>query len=42
MDTDTTNIPSFNNLYDTVVSIDKTFADNTAKAINRNVTARNW
>ncbi|MBR5982790.1 MAG: DUF1016 family protein [Bacteroidales bacterium] len=35
-------IPSFNNLFDTVSGIDKAFADNTAKAINRNITARNW
>ena len=33
---------SFNNLFDTVSSLDKAFADNTAKAINRNITARNW
>lgn len=39
---DTSNIPSFNNLVDKVVGIDKAFADNTAKAINRNITARNW
>lgn len=42
MDIASTNLPSFNNLYDMVVGIDKTFSDNTAKAINRNVTARNW
>ncbi|MBR5167149.1 MAG: DUF1016 family protein [Salinivirgaceae bacterium] len=37
-----TNKLSFNNLFDTVSSLDKAFADNTAKAINRNITARNW
>ena len=39
---DTSNIPSFNNLVDAVNGLDKAFADNTAKAINRNITARNW
>ena len=39
---ETNNISSFNNLFDTVTSIDKAFSDNTAKAINRNLTARNW
>ena len=37
-----TNKLSFNNLFDAVSSLDKAFADNTAKAINRNITARNW
>lgn len=39
---ETNNISTFNNLFDTVTSIDKVFSDNTAKAINRNLTARNW
>ena len=33
---------SFETLYGTVVHVDKAFAENTAKAINKNVTARNW
>ena len=37
-----TNKLSFNNLSDTVSSLDKAFADNTAKAIIRNITARTW
>ncbi|MBO7481834.1 MAG: DUF1016 family protein [Bacteroidales bacterium] len=39
---ETNNISTFSNLFDTVTSIDKAFSDNTAKAINRNLTARNW
>ena len=32
----------FNNLCNTVSQIDEVFEDNTAKAINKNITARNW
>jgi hypothetical protein len=32
----------FNNLCNAVSQIDKVFEDNTAKAINKNITARNW
>lgn len=35
-------ISSFEGLYNTVTRVDKAFADNTAKAINKNLTARNW
>ena len=35
-------IVSFDNLCNMVTGVDKAFADNTAKAINKNVTARNW
>lgn len=35
-------IASFEGLYNTVTRVDKAFADNTAKAINKNLTARNW
>ena len=37
-----TDIVSFDNLCNTVTKVDKAFANNTAKAINKNVTARNW
>ena len=32
----------FDRLYKSVVKLDEAFEDNTAKAINRNITARNW
>ena len=32
----------FDKLYKSVVKLDEAFEDNTAKAINRNITARNW
>ena len=32
----------FDKLYKSVVTLDEAFEDNTAKAINRNITARNW
>ncbi len=33
---------NFENLSDTLLSLNKVFEENTAKAINRNITARNW
>ena len=32
----------FDKLYKSVEKLDAAFEDNTAKAINRNITARNW
>lgn len=33
---------NFENLSDTLLSLNKVFEEDTAKAINRNITARNW
>ena len=33
---------TFENLYKTVENLNEVFEDNAAKAINRNITARNW
>ena len=37
-----TNIIDFNGLCNAISKIDEAFEENTAKAINKNVTARNW
>ena len=33
---------NFENLSETLLNLNKVFEDGTAKAINRNITARNW